>query len=53
MAKAHRLNVEKHLIFLLTQHPHAGMTDDELKNLVPWSDEARAFCDFAQQTAFI
>lgn len=47
------LNVEKYLTFLLTQRPHAGMTDDELKKLVPWSDEARAFCGFAQQTAFI
>ena len=53
MAKAHKLNVEKYLTFLLTQRPHAGMTDDELKKLVPWSDEARAFCGFAQQTAFI
>ncbi len=49
MAKAHGLNVEKYLAFLLERRPHAGMTDDELEKLVPWSDEARGACDYAQQ----
>ncbi len=53
MAKAHKLNVEKYLTFLLTQRPQMGMSDEELEKLVPWSDEARAFCGYAQQTAFI
>ncbi len=49
MAKAHGLNAEKYLAFLLERRPHAGMTDDELEKLVPWSDEARGACDYAQQ----
>ena len=53
MAKAHGLNVEKYLTFLLENRPHAGMTDEELEKLVPWSDEARAYCEYAQQIACI
>ena len=53
MAKAHGLNVEKYLTFLLEKRPHAGMTDEELEKLAPWSDEARAYCGFAQQIACI
>ena len=52
MAKAHGLNVEKYLTFLLQKRPHAGMTDEELEKLAPWNEEARAFCGFAQQIAF-
>jgi len=52
MAKAHGLNVEKYLTFLLQNRPHAGMTDEELEKLAPWSEEARVFCGFAQQIAF-
>ena len=52
MAKAHGLNVEKYLTFLLQKRPHAGMTDEELEKLAPWSEEARVFCGFAQQIAF-
>ncbi len=47
------LNVEKYLTFLLEKRPHAGMTDAELAKLAPWSDEARVYCGYAQQTAFI
>ena len=53
MAKAHGLNVEKYLTFLLEKRPQAGMTDVELAKLAPWSDDARVYCEYAQQTAFI
>ena len=53
MAKAHGLNVEKYLAFLLEKRPRAGMTDSDLEKLAPWSDDARAYCDFAQQIACI
>ena len=52
MAKAHGLNVEKYLTFLLEKRPHAGMSDEELEKLAPWSEEARIYCGFAQQIAF-
>ena len=52
MAKAHGLNVEKYLTFLLQKRPHADMTDEELEKLAPWSEETRIFCGFAQQIAF-
>ena len=53
MAKAHGLNVEKYLTFLLEKRPHAGMSDEELEKLTPWSEEARIYCGYAQQIACI
>ena len=53
MAKAYGLNVEKYLTFLLDKRPHTGMSDEKLEKLAPWSDEARAYCGFAQQIACI
>ena len=53
MAKAHGLNVEKYLTFLLEKRPHSGMPDEDLEKLVPWSNEARAYCGYAQQIACI
>ena len=53
MAKAHGLNVEKYLTFLLEKRPHKGMTDEELERLSPWSEEARIYCGYAQQIACI
>lgn len=53
MAKAHGLNVEKYLTFLLEKRPHAGMTDAELEKLTPWSNEARIYCGYAEQTTCI
>ena len=44
MAKAHSLNVEDYLVFLLNARPHNGMTDAELEQLMPWSDNARNNC---------
>ena len=29
------------------------MPDEDLENLTPWSDEARAYCGYAQQIACI
>jgi len=29
------------------------MSDEDLEKLVPWSDEARAYCGYAQQIACI
>ena len=52
MAKAHGLNVEKYLTFLLEKRPYAGMTDEDLSKLVPWGEEARAYCGYVQQIAF-
>ena len=52
MAKVHGLNVEKYLTFLSEKRPHAGMSDEELEKLTPWSEEARIYCGFAQQIAF-
>ncbi len=53
MAKAHGLNIEKYLTFLLEKRPHEGMPDADLEKLTPWSDEARAYCGYAQQIACI
>ena len=44
MAKAHGLNVESYLTFLLKNRPHQGMSDEEFENLAPWSKAAREFC---------
>ena len=52
MAKAHGLNVERYLTFLLEKRPHASMPDEQLEKLTPWSEEARIYCGFAQQIAF-
>ena len=53
MAKAHGLNVEKYLTFLLEKRPHAGMSDEELAKLAPWCNDARAYCGYAVQTSCI
>ena len=39
--------------FLLEKRPHSGMSDEELEKLSPWSDEARVYCGYTQQTAFV
>ncbi len=44
MAKAHHLNVEDYLTFLLKARPHKDMADEELETLMPWSETARANC---------
>lgn len=52
MAKAHGLNVEKYLTFLLEKRPHADWSDEDLEKLAPWSEEAKVYCGFAQQITF-
>lgn len=44
MAKAHSLNIEDDLVFLLNARPRKDMSDAELEQLLPWSDNARANC---------
>ena len=44
MAKAHSLNIEDYLVFLLNARPRKDMSDAELEQLMPWSDNARANC---------
>lgn len=43
-AKANGLDPQKYLLFLLDQRPDIGMTDDELDQLMPWSEAAKAAC---------
>ena len=44
MAKAHSLNTEDYQVFLLNARPRKDMSDAELEQLMPWSDNARANC---------
>ena len=44
MAKAHNLNVEAYLVYLLKARPHPKMTDEELEKLMPWSHDAITGC---------
>ena len=44
MAKAHSLNIEDYLVFLLHARPNKDMPDAELEQLMPWSDNVRANC---------
>lgn len=43
-AKANGLDPQKYLLFLLDQRPSLEMTDDELDQLMPWSETAKATC---------
>jgi hypothetical protein len=38
------LNIEDYLVFLLNARPRKDMSDAELEQLMPWSDNARANC---------
>jgi hypothetical protein len=42
MAKAHSLIIEDYLVFLLNVRPREDISDAELEQLLPWSDNARA-----------
>ena len=50
MARAHNLNVERYLTFLLENRPTMAMSDAELERLLPWGQQAQSFCSsgFAQ-----
>ena len=41
MAKAHDLNIDEYLKFLLDHRPTKEMTDDQLAELAPWSQKLR------------
>ena len=43
-AKANGLDPQKYLLFLLDQRPSIEMTDDELDQLMPWSEAVKAAC---------
>ena len=43
-AKANGLDPQKYLLFLLDQRPGIEMTDDELDQLMPCSEAAKAAC---------
>jgi len=43
-AKANGLDPQKYLLFLLDQRPSVEMTDDELDQLMPWSEAVRTSC---------
>ena len=44
MAKAHSLNIEDYLVFLLNARANKDMSDAELEQMMPWCDNARANC---------
>ena len=44
MAKANDLNTYKYLTYLLSQRPNDKMSDEQLKQLAPWSETAKANC---------
>ena len=44
MARAHNLNVERYLTFLLESRPTMAMSDAELERLLPWGQQAQSFC---------
>ena len=50
MARAHNLNVERYLTFLLESRPTMAMSDAEPERLLPWGQQAQSFCSsgFAQ-----
>ena len=43
-AKANGLDPQKYLLFLLDQRPGIEMTDNELDQLMPWSEAAKVAC---------
>ena len=52
MAKAHGLNIERYLAFLLKQRPNKDMTDEELERLAPWSAEAKEYCSRSHEEEY-
>lgn len=44
MAKAYNLNLYEYLKYLLEHRPNKDMSDDELANLAPWSEEVQEKC---------
>jgi hypothetical protein len=44
MAKANDLNTYKYLTYLLSQRPNDKMSDEQLEQLAPWGEPAKANC---------
>ena len=44
MAKVHELNVYKYLTFLLEKRPSKEWADEQLDDLMPWSETVRSVC---------
>ena len=44
MAKAYNLNLYEYLKYLLGNRPTKDMSDDELAELAPWSEEVQEKC---------
>lgn len=44
MAKANDLNTYKYLTYILAKRPNVTMSDEQLEQLVPWSEAAKASC---------
>lgn len=44
MAKANELNIYKYLTYLLEQRPSEYMSDEQLEELTPWSEEVQNVC---------
>ena len=44
MAKANDLNIYKYLTYLLSQRPNDKMSDEQLEQLAPWIETAKANC---------
>ena len=44
VAKANDLNIYKYLTYLLSQRPNDKMSDEQLEQLAPWSETAKANC---------
>ena len=44
MAKANDLNIYKYLTYLLSQRPNDKTSDEQLEQLAPWSETAKANC---------
>ena len=52
MAKAHGLNIERYVAFLLKKRPNKNMTDEELERLAPWSTEAKEYCSRSHEEEY-
>ena len=44
MAKANELNIYKYLTYLLEHRPSEAMSDEQLEELTPWSEEVQNVC---------
>ena len=44
MAKANDLNTYKYLTYILAKRPNETMSDEQLEQLAPWSEAAKASC---------